>query len=289
MSTTSRIILLDKDPGITSFTALGEVKKTFGRKVGHAGTLDKFARGLLIVLTGAMTKLNPLFSSLDKSYRARIRFGSETDTLDPEGEVVATAEVPTLDMVLEAIRGFDGELLQTPPIYSALHVGGKRASALARKGRPVELEPRPVRIDSFEILRYEDGVLEADLRVSKGTYIRSIARDLGLASSSRAHLVSLVRTSIGPFALSEATGIDKQNDLTDHYLGRLEQMALATVGDEALFPLANGRYPERYELDKEGSGYIAFYSADGVLRALGNKKERRLIAQVNRGGVHEDS
>ncbi|HOR79920.1 MAG: tRNA pseudouridine synthase B [Spirochaetes bacterium ADurb.Bin315] len=285
MSTASRIILLNKESGVTSFTALNKVKKTFGRKVGHAGTLDKFAQGLLIVLTGAMTKLNPLFSSMDKSYRAHILFGSETDTLDPEGRVIATGEIPSFEAVREAIQSFDGEMLQTPPIYSALHVGGKRASALARKGKPVELESRPIRIDSFEVVSYEDGILIADIRVSKGTYIRSIARDLGLAVSSRAHLVALVRTSIGPFALSEATEVDEHVDLTNDYLGRLEQMALATVSDDQLFPLANGRYPDHYDLMKEGSDYIAFYSGDGVLRAVGNKTKRRLIAQVYRGGA----
>lgn len=285
MNTANRIILLNKESGVTSFTALNKVKKTFGKKVGHTGTLDKFAQGLLIVLTGSMTKLNPLFSSMDKSYRAHILFGSETDTLDPEGEVIATGEIPSFDTIRKAMKHFDGEILQKPPIYSALHVGGKRASVLARKGKPVELESRPVRIDAFEVVSYEDGVLIADIRVSKGTYIRSMARDLGLLSSSRAHLVSLVRTSIGPFALSEATGIDETLDLTNEYLRRLENMALATVRDDALFPLANGRYPDHYELNKEGSDYIAFYSEDGVLRAVGNKTERRLIAQVHRGGT----
>lgn len=277
--------MFNKESGVTSFTALNTIKRTHGKKVGHAGTLDKFAQGLLIVLTGAMTKLNPLFSSMDKSYRAEIAFGSETDTLDPEGEVIATADLPSFEQIKEAMKSFSGDILQEPPIYSALHVEGKRASALARKGKEVSLQPRPVRIDNFAAITYEDGILTADVSVSKGTYIRSLARDLGLACSSRAHLVGLTRTSIGPFTLDEVT----TEDHTDEYLSRLDHVAIAKVEDNLLFSLANGRYPDSYELIKRGSEYIAFYSNDNILRAMGKIGEQRLIAQINRGGSRADS
>lgn len=285
MEQTSRILLLNKEPGQTSFTSLNKVKRVYGKKVGHAGTLDKFAQGLLIVLTGSLTKLNPIFSNMDKSYRAHIAFGSETDTLDPEGEVIATGELPSFETIKEAMRTFSGGIMQEPPIYSALHVNGKRASALARKGKDVQLQKRAVRIDHFTPISYEDGILIADVAVSKGTYIRSLARDLGLSCKSRAHLSALVRTSIGPFTLEEAAEIEDVSDHTNEYLHRLDCVEIAEIEDSLLFSLANGRYPNKYSTIKEGSEFIAFYSSDHILRAVGNKESQRLIAQVNRGGV----
>lgn len=285
MEQTSRILLLNKEPGQTSFTSLNHVKRVYGKKVGHAGTLDKFAQGLLIVLTGAFTKLNPIFSNMDKTYRAHIAFGSETDTLDPEGEVIGAGELPSFETIKEAMNAFSGDIMQEPPIYSALHVGGKRASTLARKGKDVQLQKRPVRIDHFTPISYEHGVLIADVAVSKGTYIRSLARDLGLACESRAHLIALVRTSIGPFSLEEAEEIEDRHNRSDEYLRRLDCVEVAEIENSLLFSVANGRYPDKYSTIKEGSEYIAFYSSDHILRAVGNKETQRLIAQINRGGV----
>ncbi|MGN1164183.1 MAG: tRNA pseudouridine(55) synthase TruB, partial [Candidatus Ornithospirochaeta sp.] len=140
------VILLDKKEGITSFSSLNEIKRKFrGSKVGHAGTLDKFASGLMIVMTGGATRLNPVFSSFGKKYRASIEFGSETDTLDPEGIVIAESEkIPTEDEIKAVLPSFLGEQDQTPHVSSALHVDGKRAYIEARKGNDIDMPSRRI-------------------------------------------------------------------------------------------------------------------------------------------------
>lgn len=194
------VLLQDKAAGETSFRSLGRVKRDFrGSKVGHAGTLDRFATGLMLVLTGEATKLNPLFSGMDKSYRATICFGSETDTLDPEGSVVATAPIPSEETVRSVVSSFVKRQLQTPPIYSAIHVDGKRAYREAMKGRDIEMPEREITVYSASLESYDDGLAVVSFSVSKGTYIRSLARDIGLKCDSRAHLVQLDRFELGPY------------------------------------------------------------------------------------------
>jgi tRNA pseudouridine55 synthase len=199
------LALLDKPAGITSFQALGAVKRVAGTgRVGHTGTLDRFARGLMVALIGRFTRLAPLLSGLDKCYTARVRFGEETSTLDPEGEVVARAPAPHLDALLAALAGFVGEIDQVPPLYSAVHHEGERAYRLARRGETPELAARPVRILGLDLLSYEPPVAEIVVRCGAGTYVRSLARDVALACGSRATVVELVRTEVGPFRLDEA-------------------------------------------------------------------------------------
>jgi tRNA pseudouridine55 synthase len=203
----SGFILLDKKPGITSFQALNDVKKVFSTgKVGHTGTLDKFASGLLLVLVGRAVKLTPWFSGCDKEYEGTIRFGMETDTLDPEGLPVAEAPIPDRGALEAVFPRFMGPIFQAPPAYSAVHVDGKRAYALARSGTPVEMRERPVVIHSLHLLSFEPPLARIRVCCSKGTYIRSLARDLALAAGSRGHLVALTRTGIAGFRLSEAVG-----------------------------------------------------------------------------------
>jgi len=290
MGTNASILLINKKPGITSFSSLNDIKRTIEAKVGHAGTLDKFAQGLLIVLTGSMTRLNVLFSSMDKTYRAQIAFGSETDTLDPEGQVVAVADVPGYERIQKSIPSFIGSLEQQPPQYSALHINGKRASDLARRGHEVQMSKRPVTVYSFEPVSYEQGILVADIHVSKGTYIRSLARDLGLAAGSRAHLVGLTRTAIDPFHLSEAVDPKQRESLlasmgrTDALLKRIESVSIFEVEDEQeLFRLANGSFPRAVKVIRQSDEetYGALYSTDGVLRAVADMKEGRIIAQIH--------
>ncbi len=290
MGTNASILLINKKPGITSFSSLSDIKRTIEAKVGHAGTLDKFAQGLLIVLTGSMTRLNVLFSSMDKTYRAQIAFGSETDTLDPEGQVVAVADVPGYERIQKSIPSFIGSLEQQPPQYSALHINGKRASDLARRGHEVQMSKRPITVYSFEPVSYEQGILVADIHVSKGTYIRSLARDLGLAAGSRAHLAGLTRTAIGPFHLSEAVDPKQRESLlasmgrTDALLKRVASVSIFEVEDEQeLFRLANGSFPRAVKVIRQSDEeiYGALYSTDGVLRAVADMKEGRIIAQIH--------
>jgi len=198
----SGLILLDKKPGVTSFEALGEVKRALGTgKVGHTGTLDKFASGLLVVLAGRALKLSKWFSHCDKQYTGTIRFGIETDTLDPEGKVIAEAEVPTREKVEQALSQFTGRLMQEPPAFSAIHINGRRASSLARSGKAPEMKKRPVSIYKLELLSWNPPLADIFVHCSSGTYIRSLARDIALAAGSRAHLCALRRTKVAGFFL----------------------------------------------------------------------------------------
>ncbi|MGH0054251.1 MAG: tRNA pseudouridine(55) synthase TruB [Sphaerochaetaceae bacterium] len=289
MGKNASILLINKERGLTSFSSLNNIKRIIDPKVGHAGTLDKFAEGLLIVLTGSMTKLNVLFSQMDKQYRAEILFGTETDTLDPEGTVTGEAPVPSYETILKVIPSFLGEGEQEPPAYSALHINGKRASNLVRQGKQVVMKRRPITIHSFIPLQYNNGVLVADINVSKGTYIRSIARDLGKACGSRAHLSALMRTSIGPFSLTEAVDGSDAETLrfsmkhTDEYLRRVDAVTILEIPDDELFRVANGSFPRTVTCIKEGKNaiYGALYSKDGILRAVSDLQSKRLIAQIH--------
>jgi len=197
--------LLRKRPGISSFDALNLIKRALDTgRVGHSGTLDKFAEGLLIVLVGRSTRLVPWFTGCDKIYDGTIEFGTETDTLDPEGLIIAQAPVPTESALRAVLPHFRGNISQSPPLYSAVHVDGKRAHEIARSGDTVEMKERPVVIHSLELLSFDGQTAQIRVHCSKGTYIRSLARDIALGCDSRAHLTALLRTRVAGFELSEA-------------------------------------------------------------------------------------
>jgi len=200
------LILLHKPPGLTSFDTLRDIKRVLGTgKVGHTGTLDKFAEGLLLVLTGRALKLSQWFTHCDKQYEGTICFGAETETLDPEGAVIANAPVPSREDVEKAIPQFLGKIEQAPPAYSAIHINGERASALARRGDALEMRKRTVTIFNLELLSWEPPHAKIFVHCSSGTYIRSLARDIALAAGSRAHLTTLIRTQVGGFILGQQT------------------------------------------------------------------------------------
>ncbi len=216
------ILLLDKVPGVTSFRSLNEVKKCHrGSKVGHTGTLDKFASGLMIVLTGEATKLNPLFSGMDKSYRAIIETGRETDTLDPEGEVIRECPPAEKASLEAAVSFFQGEIMQRPPVYSAIHVNGKRAYERTRKGEEVLMEARPVTIYRLTLEEVSGSACKIDTKVSKGTYIRSLARDLSEKAGSCGHLSSLDRYEVGPYTRADITGINPSIEESEALLSKV--------------------------------------------------------------------
>jgi tRNA pseudouridine55 synthase len=203
----SGLILLNKNPGLTSFQSLGLVKRALHtKKAGHTGTLDKFAGGLLLILTGRALKLAPWFSGCDKEYEAVIRFGTETDTLDPEGSVIAEAPLPDRVAFEKALPLFTGSIQQAPPAYSAIHVDGKRAYELARSGNAPEMKKRSVSIYKLDLVSWTPPLATIQVHCSSGTYIRALARDLALASGSRAHLAELTRTSVAGFSLADALG-----------------------------------------------------------------------------------
>ena len=206
------IVLFAKRPGVTSFSSLFSIKRALAtKKVGHTGTLDSFASGLLVVCTGSLTRIASYITSFNKTYDAVIEFGVETDTLEYTGKIVKTAPLPTKDDVLSAIKQYTGDILQTPPLFSALHINGERASDIARSGRSAEMPSRPVTVyasEAEEFLLEDDRVKAVRVRfsVSKGTYIRSLARDIGSCCKSAAHLAGLRRLSVGSFRLEDAAG-----------------------------------------------------------------------------------
>jgi tRNA pseudouridine55 synthase len=209
------ILLLNKSPGYTSFESLKAVKKALSTgKVGHTGTLDKFATGLLVVLAGWALKLSPWFDRCDKRYRGTIRFGVETDTLDGEGRPVAEADPPCRKALEQALEQFRGDIMQAPPAYSAIHIGGRRAHELARSGEAPQMRERPVTIHALELCSYTPPLAELWVHCSKGAYIRSLARDLALAAGSRGHLIRLERRRVAGFDLADAVPMDAP-DLAD--------------------------------------------------------------------------
>jgi tRNA pseudouridine55 synthase len=234
------ILLLDKKPGLTSFETLNQVKKTFSTpKVGHTGTLDKFASGLLVVLVGRAVKLVPWFENCDKHYEGVILFGEETDTLDNEGEVIARAPVPGREGLEEALSRFRGDILQAPPLYSAIHIDGVRAHELARRGAQVVMEKRPVSIFNLELVSYEPPLAEIKVHCSKGTYIRSLARDIALEAGSRGRLVSLKRTRVAGFALEDASDFELK-PISPGVFGALG-LPVLEADDEAVNALVRGK------------------------------------------------
>lgn len=208
-----QIILLDKPAGISSFGVVAKVrgylKAKFGKKVkvGHTGTLDPFATGLLIILTGKMTKKSNDFLKLDKVYEATLKLGSISSTGDPEGEI---AEVnpheyyPSLEKITLVISSFVGTINQTPPRFSAIKINGERAYKLARKGKDFEMPTREVTIYSIKILNYNYPELKIRVHCSSGTYIRTLAEDIGKKLGTGAYLTSLRRIKIADYDVKDA-------------------------------------------------------------------------------------
>jgi tRNA pseudouridine55 synthase len=206
------ILNIDKPQGWTSHDVVARVRRLAGQKrVGHAGTLDPLATGVLPVLLGRATRLMDLIQGGTKTYIAEVRLGAATSTDDTEGEIVAQAPVPPLasSTVEAALDRFRGEIAQTPPAYSAVKIGGRRAYALARAGQDVRIEPRRVTISDLRLLDLQPHGLRLEITCSSGTYIRALARDLALALATLGHLTKLVRTRVGGFCIDDAVTLDE--------------------------------------------------------------------------------
>lgn len=221
VGTRSGILLVDKPQGITSHDVVARTRRLAGtRKVGHAGTLDPMATGLLVLGINSATRLLTYLVGLDKEYFATVRLGAATNTDDADGVETSRASTASIAAVsaqqlAQGVTRLTGDISQVPSSVSAIKVDGKRAYTLARAGESVELPPRAVSVSSFEVLetRREDGFLDVDVRVecSSGTYIRALARDLGIFLGVGGHLTALRRTRIGPFRVEDATAIDSMN------------------------------------------------------------------------------
>lgn len=218
MSTPDGVLVVDKPAGFTSHDVVARMRRLAGtRRVGHAGTLDPMATGVLVLGIGRATKLLTYLVGCDKGYTATIRLGSSTVTDDVEGEVVTALGITeqTLDAVPEAVRALTGDIRQRPCAVSAIKVNGERAYARVRAGDSVELAERPVTVTDFEVVQARpveiDGVAHLDLEVtvtvSSGTYVRALARDLGAALGVGGHLIALRRTRVGSFTLSDAVAL----------------------------------------------------------------------------------
>ena len=200
------ILLLNKPAGITSHDAVNRMRRLFGtRAVGHTGTLDPMASGLLVILIGNATKASEYAMEHDKSYRAGLLLGITTDTEDTTGTVLSeSGNIPSEDEVVAVSRHFVGDIMQTPPMYSALKVGGKKLCDLARDGVTVERAARPIHIRSLDITRSDERNYTLEVSCSKGTYIRTLCADIGAALGCGGAMSSLVRTRCGSFSLNDA-------------------------------------------------------------------------------------
>lgn len=210
-----QIILADKPAGISSFGVVARVRRQLsgraGRKikVGHTGTLDPFATGLMILLSGTFTRRAGEFSKLDKVYEATIRLGATSSTGDPEGEITEqlVQDIPSVQQVKQTIKTFLGKITQTPPVFSAIKINGQRAYKLARAGQAVEMPSREVEIYSIELLSYEYPHIKIRAHVSSGTYIRTLAQDIGDLLGTGAYVTELRRVKVGQYDIKDAVTI----------------------------------------------------------------------------------
>lgn len=238
---TDGIVLLAKQPGLTSFGELHSVKKALGTtKVGHTGTLDSFAQGLLVICTGRLTRLAGNITDFTKTYQAVIKFGEETDTLEYTGKIIKKTELPQKQDFFNAVNSFTGNIMQSPPSFSAIHIDGIRSSDLMRSGIQTTLPARPVTIYDSKILQIQENNSNQveyaliEFTVSKGTYIRSLARDIGTKCNSCAHLIGLYRTQVGNFSINDSAGFSKFEPFTIENSIRImnEQKKLISSGKE---------------------------------------------------------
>lgn len=273
----SGVLVIDKPVGLTSHDVVQIIRRGTGiRRAGHTGTLDPRASGVLVVLIGPAVRLSEYVSASDKRYQATIRLGSSTDTYDAEGRVTNSAPVGNIteDQFQETLEKFVGEIEQVPPPYSAIKVQGKKAYEMAREGEEVNLEPRTIKVYSLELLEWAPPEAVIDVFCSSGTYVRSLANDLGNALGCGAHLVGLRRTKSGRFTLRDAVP-----------LRRLQESFIAGDWYKYLIPAAEAladwpmleldadqveliRHGHRIPADEGSTGWARGVSEQGDLVAL---------------------
>ncbi|MBR9825071.1 MAG: tRNA pseudouridine(55) synthase TruB [Alphaproteobacteria bacterium] len=291
-------VILDKPLDMTSTQAVSAVRRLFNaKKAGHAGTLDPLATGILPIALGEATKTVPFAMESDKEYRFMVKWGERTDTLDAEGEVIATSDaLPGEEAIKAALSRFTGEIEQIPPAYSAIKVDGERAYDLAREGETVELDARAVRIDALDLL----GCPSADraeftMRCGKGAYVRSLARDIAHTLGTEGHIVELRRTRVGGFKAEESFTLDVLKEMAHKGAASeallpvqtaLDDIPALAVTDDETFQLKQGRsivlLPRQAQELKEqrrplivagkDCTFLALASCNGLAVALGEAK-----------------
>jgi tRNA pseudouridine55 synthase len=270
------LLIVDKPIGPTSHHVVNLVRRGTGiRKVGHAGTLDPRASGVLVLCLGSATRLSEYLSTSAKRYEAVVRFGTSTRTFDADGEIVRRSEtLPTLAQVQGILPKFRGEIEQIPPPFSAIKVQGQKAYELARRGEDVKLEPRTVQIFELKVVSYQPPDLSLSVDCSAGTYIRSLAHELGEALESGAHLAALRRTKAGPFTLRDAVPLprlevgfvtDKWEQHVRPASDALPDLPVVEVDGETLDLVRNGH---RIPAEPGVTGMVKAIGPDGDLVAL---------------------
>jgi tRNA pseudouridine55 synthase len=275
----SGLVIVDKPPGRSSHDVVARIRRLAGtRRVGHAGTLDPMATGVLVIGVEKATRLLGYLALTEKQYTGTIRLGQATDTDDADGQIIAEASAAgvTDEALAAAAAGLTGEIEQVPPGFSAIKVGGKRSYRLAREGAAPELAARSVTVSSFAIgaVRRDGAVLDADVAVtcSSGTYIRALARDLGTALGVGGHLTALRRTRVGPYGIAQARTLEQLADafavmpLEEAAAGAFRSIRLAD--DDARMVAHGRRLPASVLGGAAGTGPVAAFAPDGSLLAL---------------------
>ncbi len=270
-------VVLDKPVGVTSTHAVSRLKRIFNaKKAGHAGTLDPLASGLLPIAFGEATKTVPFVQDGEKAYRFTVKWGVETDSDDADGAVTRTSDArPRSRDIRAALPDFTGEIMQTPPVYSAIKINGERAYDLAREGAVVEMVARPVTIRALELIAFNDDEAVLEACCGKGTYVRAIARDLGRHLGCLGHVTALRRTRVGPFtendavelAALEAKGVDAGDFMQSVETG-LAEVPCVVVDRDAASRLRRGQPLILRGRDAPAEG-VAYAACGGVLVAFG--------------------
>lgn len=266
------VVLVDKPEGMTSHDVVAIARRALGtRRIGHTGTLDPFATGLLVLLVGNATRLQPYVEGEPKVYEATIRFGTETDTGDPTGDRVREAAPPTRASIDAAIARLTGTIDQVPPAYSAKQVDGVRAYAAARRGTPLALRPATVRVHRWDIRAHRESDVDVVITCGAGTYVRSLARDLGALSGSAAHLAALRRVRSGPLAVDQAATLD---DLRSGRMAVLPaRAAVPGLPAECLTDLEAQRVAHGQSIPaRAGGDRAALVRDDGALVAIADRE-----------------
>jgi tRNA pseudouridine55 synthase len=273
----SGLLIVDKPAGWTSHDVVAKIRKVAGTKrVGHAGTLDPMATGVLVVGVERATRLLGYLTLAEKEYAATIRLGQTTDTDDADGAVISSVSVTSVDdaELQHAVSALTGQINQVPPGISAIKIGGQRSYRLARAGQPPELAPRTVTVREFAVtaVRPADQVVDIDARVtcSSGTYVRALARDLGAALGVGGHLTALRRTRVGPYLASEARTLEQLTAEAELRLIPLAAAAAAAFPRRDLTHAQAGAVAHGARLDATGTGEqpVAAFAPDGTLVAL---------------------
>jgi len=286
------IIIVDKESGPSSFRVVERAKGLLKvKKAGHAGTLDPFATGVLVVLLNQGTKLSPFLMSQDKVYKAALRLGIETDTQDLTGRIIKEKDIGRLTRkaIKHKTLQFLGTIKQVPPPYSAVHHNGKRAYELARNGVPINLPPRDVRVDYINILSVDLPYVWIEVGCSSGTYIRTLAADLGRSLGAGAHLTFLRRIKNGPFLADNAFTVTQiaqhlSNNTVDEVIiplkDALKGMMEVEIPDQLAIKIRNGYKPHKGELSWENTPY---FDSGGYLKAVMGEKLVGILKEASNG------